>query len=201
MGQKTRCTLKYEQTTTPSKSTSEHKNSEYGQAYEKKSRDHEARQKGAKQELIELLAQNGRRSYSFLGKAINSWCSISTIERFFKSLTDFQYYSKNVRPLLSEGHCLKQVAFAQHVQNRWGLGIGRWQQDPMDNEVHFYIFLALDVTLTFIQCLTHTRNVYWPSPYPYPPMNSNCHVSVFETAMRNVAIDSLPRLLQRSVNR
>ena len=97
---------------------------EFGKGYDKKSRDHIARQKGAKEELVSLLAQNGRRSYSALGKAMNSWCSISTIERFFKSQKDFQYYSQNVRPLLSEGNRQKQVAFAQHVHNRWGLGPG-----------------------------------------------------------------------------
>ena len=101
------------------------KDDEFGKAYEKKSRDHEARQKGAKEELISLLKQNGRRSYSALGKAMNNWCSISTIETFFKRQPDFKYYSQNVRPLLSEGNRLKQVAFAQHVQNRWGLGNGQ----------------------------------------------------------------------------
>ena len=100
------------------------KDGEFGKGYDKKSRDHIARQKGAKEELVSLLAQNGRRSYSALGKAMNSWCSISTIERFFKSQKDFQYYSQNVRPLLSEGNRQKQVAFAQHVHNRWGLGPG-----------------------------------------------------------------------------
>jgi hypothetical protein len=100
-------------------------NDKFGQSYEKKSRDHDARQKGAQQEVVDLLRQNARRSYSALGKAMNNWCSVSTIERFFKSQKDFQYYSQNVRPLLSEGNRLKQVAFAQHVQNRWGLGDGR----------------------------------------------------------------------------
>ncbi len=100
------------------------KDASFGKAYEKKSRDHDARQKVAKEELVALLAQNGRRSFSALGKVMNNWCSIATIERFFKSQKDFQYYSQNVRPLLSEGNNrLKQVAFAQHVQNRWGLGV------------------------------------------------------------------------------
>ena len=96
----------------------------FGKAYEKKGRDHEVRQKGAKEELLSLLKQNGRRSFSALGKAMNNWCSISTIENFFKMQPDFQYYSQNVRPLLSEGNRLKQVAFAKHVQHRWGLGNG-----------------------------------------------------------------------------
>jgi hypothetical protein len=56
---------------------------------------------------------------------MNNWCSVSTIERFFKSVDDFQYYSQNVRPLLSEANRLKQVAFSQHVHDRWGLGVGK----------------------------------------------------------------------------
>ncbi len=98
------------------------KDPQFGKAYDKKSRDHDARQKGAKDELLALLKQNGIRSFSALGKAMNNWCSISTIERYFNMQLDFQYYSHNVRPLLSEGNRLKQVAFAKHVQNRWGLG-------------------------------------------------------------------------------
>ncbi len=97
---------------------------DFGHAYDKKSRDHAARHQGAKEEVVALLKLNGRRSFSALGKAMNQWCSISTIERFFKSQPDFQYYSQNVRPLLSEGNRLKQVAFSKHVQNRWGLGPG-----------------------------------------------------------------------------
>ena len=93
----------------------------FGPAYEKRSRDHNERHKGAKDDLIELLNRNGRRSYSSLGKALNNWCSASTVERFLKSNHDYLTYSQNVRPLLSEGNRLKQVTFSQHVQNRWGL--------------------------------------------------------------------------------
>jgi hypothetical protein len=100
------------------------KDPKFGAAYDKKSRDHNERHKGAKADLVELLQRNGRRSYSSLGKALNNWCSSSTIERFLKSNVDFQTYSQNVRPLLSEANRLKQVSFSQHVQNRWGLGGG-----------------------------------------------------------------------------
>jgi hypothetical protein len=52
------------------------RNVNFGMSYEKKSRDHNARQKGAKEELVALLTKNGRRSYSALGKAMNNWCSL-----------------------------------------------------------------------------------------------------------------------------
>ena len=93
----------------------------FGEVYEKKSRDHAARAQGAKDELVDTLNRNAKRSYSSLEKAINSWCSTRTIERWFKSHADFTSYSQNVRPLLSEGNRLKQVKFSQHVRNRWGL--------------------------------------------------------------------------------
>jgi hypothetical protein len=96
----------------------------FGAAYDKRSRDHNERHKGAKGDLIELLNRNGRRYYSSLGKALNNWCSASTVERFLKSNHDYLTYSQNVRPLLSEGNRLKQVTFSQHVQNRCGLPQG-----------------------------------------------------------------------------
>jgi hypothetical protein len=97
----------------------------FGEVYEKKARDHNARHKGAKVELVDTLNRNGRRSFCALEKAINNWCSYKTIERFFKSQPDFDMYSQNVRPLLSEGNRQKQVAFSKHVRNRWGLGEGQ----------------------------------------------------------------------------
>jgi hypothetical protein len=97
----------------------------FGEEYEKKARDHNARHKGAKVELVDTLNRNGRRSFCALEKAINNWCSYKTIERFFKAQPDFDMYSQNVRPLLSEGNRLKQVAFSKQVRNRWGLGEGK----------------------------------------------------------------------------
>jgi hypothetical protein len=106
------------------RATEKDKDPAFGAVYEKKCRDHDARQKGAKTELVETLARNGRRSFLSLEKAVNNWCSYKTIERFLKSNLDFGYYSQNVRPLLSEGNRLKQVAFSKHVRNRWGLPEG-----------------------------------------------------------------------------
>ena len=97
------------------------KDLKFGEMYEKKFRDYEKRQKGTKNELVNTLNRNGRRSYLHLEKAINGWCSYKTIERFLKSNEDYQTCSQNVRPLLSEGNRIKQVTFSKHVRNRWGL--------------------------------------------------------------------------------
>ncbi len=102
--------------------TEKEKDLKFGEVFEKKSRDHAARAQGAKEELVDTLNRNARRSYSSLEKAINSWCSTRTIERWFNSHPDFTAYTQNIRPLLSEGNWLKQVSFSKHVRNRWGLG-------------------------------------------------------------------------------
>jgi hypothetical protein len=101
------------------------KDPKFGEVYEKKFRDHKKRQNGTKDDLVETLNRNGRRSYLHLEKAINGWCSYKTIERFLKANAHFHTYSQNVRPLLSEGNRIKQVAFSKHVRNRWGLGEGK----------------------------------------------------------------------------
>jgi hypothetical protein len=48
------------------------KDPQFGAEFEKKSRDHAARAKGAKEELVDTLNRNARRSYSSLEKAINN---------------------------------------------------------------------------------------------------------------------------------
>ena len=98
-----------------------------------KASDHEARQAGAKDELKDILNRNGRRSYGSLEKAINNWCCKNTIMYYLKSFEDYITYSQNVRPLLSEGNRLKQVAFSTHVRNRWGLGPNK--KNTVDHEV------------------------------------------------------------------
>jgi hypothetical protein len=104
--------------------TEKEKDPSFGEAYDKKARDHAKRQEGAKGELVQIMNRNARRSYASLEKAMNNWCSWKTIERFLKSNDDFKTYSQNIRPLLSEGNRLKQVSFSIHVHNRWGLAPG-----------------------------------------------------------------------------
>jgi hypothetical protein len=69
------------------------KDPDFGEVYEKKSRDHDKRSKGAKVEVAETLNRNRRRSYCSLEKATNNWSSYKTIERFLKSKPDYITYS------------------------------------------------------------------------------------------------------------
>ncbi len=75
----------------------------FGAVFEKKARDHEACQAGAKEEIKDNLNRNERRSYASLEKAINQWCSKNTIIRYLKSNEDYITYSQNVRPSPSIG--------------------------------------------------------------------------------------------------
>jgi hypothetical protein len=105
-------------------------NESFGAVFEKKARDHEARQSGAKEEIKDNLNRNGRRSYASLEKAINQWCSKNTIIRYLKSNEDSLIYSQNVRPLLSEGNRIRQAKFSEHVRNRWELGSDKRYSEP-----------------------------------------------------------------------
>ena len=97
--------------------------------YERMAREHLNRQPTIAEDLVEALKANVCRSYRALSKVINGWCSPVTIETWFKAHPDYQTYSKNIRPGLTNENRAKQVAFAEHVHNRWGLTC--WHQNFM----------------------------------------------------------------------
>ncbi len=92
--------------------------------YERMAREHLNRQPTIAEDLVEALKANVCRSYRALSKVINGWCSPVTIETWFKAHPDYQTYSKNIKPGLTNENRAKQVAFAEHVHNRWGLPAG-----------------------------------------------------------------------------
>jgi hypothetical protein len=92
--------------------------------YERLAREHLTRQPTIAEDLVDALKANVCRSYRALSKVINGWCSPVTIETWFKAQPDFQTYSKNIKPGLTNENRAKQVAFSQHVHNRWGLPAG-----------------------------------------------------------------------------
>ncbi len=90
--------------------------------YERMEREHDARQPFVEQDLIEALQSNVCRSYRQLSKHINGWCCAGTVEIWLKNHTSYHLYAKNIKPGLSVENRAKQVAFSQHVHNKWGLG-------------------------------------------------------------------------------
>ena len=91
--------------------------------YEKKARDHVAKQGVMKEAVIDALQKekggNCQRLYASVAKATGDWCSSETIRNWLTSQPDFCLYTKRIRPGLSEINREKQIHFSQHVHNRW----------------------------------------------------------------------------------
>ncbi len=94
--------------------------------FQKKARDHLAKQQYMKECITDALRKdeggNCCRSYDSLVKATGDWCNRTTIVNWLQSKPDYCLYTKRIRPGLTEANRLKQIAFSQHVHNRWGLG-------------------------------------------------------------------------------
>ena len=94
--------------------------------FQKRARDHIAKQQYMKECITDALRKdqggNCSRSYSSLVKATGDWCNRTTIVNWLKSKPDYCLYTKRIRPGLTEANRLKQIAFSEHVHNRWGLG-------------------------------------------------------------------------------
>jgi hypothetical protein len=93
--------------------------------YEKKARDHLAKQSVMKEAVVSALQKdkggNCSRSYASVAKDTGDWCSSQTIFNWLKSQPDFCMYTKRIRPGLTEANRQKQIEFSLHVHNRWGV--------------------------------------------------------------------------------
>ena len=92
--------------------------------YEFMAREHDARQPHIKDQLVQALESEVTMSFYGLAQHLNWWCSPKSIERWLKRFPGYTMYSKNIKPGLSERNREKQVVFAKHVRNRWGLPPG-----------------------------------------------------------------------------
>ncbi len=93
--------------------------------FEKKARDHLAKQSVMKEAVVDALqkekGENYQRSYASVAKATGDWCCSQTIRNWLTSQPDFCLYTKRIRPGLSEINRNKQIEFSRHVHNRWGV--------------------------------------------------------------------------------
>ena len=89
--------------------------------YHRLARQHLARQPSIQDDLFDALRANVCTSYRALSRYINGWCTASTIEHWLKQHEDYHLYSKNIKPGLTPENKVKQVQFATHVHNLWGL--------------------------------------------------------------------------------
>ncbi len=76
--------------------------------YEKKARDHLAKQSVIKGAVVNALQKekggNCLRSYASVAKDTGDWCSSQTIFNWLKSQPDFCMYTKRIRPGLTEAN-------------------------------------------------------------------------------------------------
>jgi hypothetical protein len=157
--------------------------------YEKKSRDHLAKQIVMKEGVVAALQKakggNCQRSYASVAKDIGDWCSSQTIRNWLKSQPDFCLYTKRIRPGLTEANRLKQIEFSKHVQNRWGLQGNRKILWTMSDEKWWFGLVArtfakmcpalgIKKEVFAVHHKKHiakvdTTNSYHPGPYSYQP--------------------------------
>lgn len=90
------------------------------ETYEKKSRDHDARQPRIAQDLADGL-NTGIRTWVQLSNWIRNWCGPASIQRWLTSHETYSTYRKNIIPGLSKANSDKQVVFSKNVLNHWGL--------------------------------------------------------------------------------
>jgi hypothetical protein len=62
-------------------------------------------------------------SYRSLAQHIDNWCSKATIERWLKSHDTYHFFTKKIKPGMTEENKIKQVEFSEFVHRRWGLVI------------------------------------------------------------------------------
>jgi hypothetical protein len=83
--------------------------------------EHDARWEYIKDDLIDAFEAFRCMSYRGLAKHVSSWCSKATIERWLKSHETYHFYTKKIKPGVTEDNKLKQVQFSEFVHRRWDL--------------------------------------------------------------------------------
>ncbi len=71
--------------------------------------------------MIGGLAAYRCMSYRSLAQHIDNWCSKATIERWLKSHETYHFFTKKIKPGVTEDNKMKQVAFSEFVHRRWDL--------------------------------------------------------------------------------
>jgi hypothetical protein len=87
--------------------------------YENQAIAHDARWEYVKDDLIGALASYRCMSYRSLAQHIDNWCSKATIERWLKSHETYHFFTKKIKPGVTEENKVKQVEFSEYVHRRW----------------------------------------------------------------------------------
>jgi hypothetical protein len=94
--------------------------------WEGKRREHLLRQPAIKDQIIDAIRKNPKKSWSGIEADINFWCSAATIYRWITSMPGYHLYCERVIPLLTDAQRMKHYVFARRFLNNWGLGAGKY---------------------------------------------------------------------------
>ena len=94
--------------------------------WEAKRREHLLRQPAIKNQIIESIKRNPRRSWKCIEADINHWCSDTTIYRWVTSKAGYALYAERIIPLLNDAQRKKHFEFAKLFRKNWGLGRGKY---------------------------------------------------------------------------
>ena len=94
--------------------------------WEMERRKHLERQPHIKNEIIESIKKDPRRTWVGIEADINHWCSASCIRRWVTSWESFTTCTERIIPLLSSPQRQLHQEFAKLFIRNWGLGGGKW---------------------------------------------------------------------------
>lgn len=89
--------------------------------WEQESKAHDVRQPLIKDILIQKLQECPTRTFKELAEDINHWCSANTIHQWLSSIPTYGSYRERIIPLLTQQQKSRQLTFAKHFLNLWGL--------------------------------------------------------------------------------
>ena len=112
-----------------------------------------------------LVRKNPSITYHGIANALGHWCSASTIQRWVTSREGYKLYTERVIPLLTKEQREKHLAFAKHLINNWGKGIGKYLLIHFD-EKWFWGMLMRMTAKTFDGVAQNIMRIY-----------HKCHVS------------------------
>jgi hypothetical protein len=96
------------------------------QRWEMERRRHLHRQNSIREEIIDAIKKNPKRSWKGIEADIGHWCSTPCIRRWVTSRDGYRLYAERVIPLLSDKQRKAHYNFARLFRTNWRLGEGKY---------------------------------------------------------------------------
>jgi hypothetical protein len=89
-------------------------------------RQHLHRQNSIREEIIDAIKKNPKRSWKGIEADIGHWCSAPCIQRWVTSRDGYRLYAERVIPLLSDKQQKAHYNFTRLFRTNWRLGEGKY---------------------------------------------------------------------------